>query len=751
VQNVNDPADDLHDSDGDNGMLHAGFSTIAFTTKAFGQNNHTLDFGFYKPEPLIDIEKATNAVDADVAPGPLLDVGDAVTWSYVITNIGNEILDHVSASDDQEGVITCPKTTLAVSESMTCTSKNGTAVLGAYENNGSVTADGNVSGLSTSDSDLSHYTVPEVSIGSVVWNDLDNDGIQDAGESGISGVVVTLLDNAGVPVAGVATQTTVANGRYYFDHIPEGDYKVQIDMSGTNGYTPSNTQVVNANNDVDNDSNIAETLAGGIYRSGTVTLTNDGEPTEANGLAGTDDADNADDDNGNMTVDFGFYKPVPRIDIQKATNTVDADVAPGPLLHVGDDVNWTYVVTNTGNEQLDNIVVSDDKGVVVTCPQTMLAIGASMTCTGTGTAVLGAYENNGSVTADGNVSGLSTSDSDLSHYTGHIFDLALTKTLAEGQSSSVAPGESVTFTITIYNQGTLDATNIQISDYIPTGLALNDGAWSQAGTIATLKAPIAILAGGASTTVNITFTLAADFSDNSLRNFAEISSADNAIGVLDEDSTMDDDEGNDGAALDDEINNTNNDEDDHDYAEIHTFYHIGTHFWIDQNDNNTYDGPSVDKPIAGAKVELLDENGNKLYWTDDKNTSLTTDATAYPAETVTSADGEYGFDVPAGTYRVHFEIPQSLKDEGYDFVDQGENSDDNVNVSTANTSGITKTVTLGGGNGSKSADLTLDAAVNCACSGITSDSGDALSTLSLLLMLLLTLSSGLLFVRREEV
>ena len=116
-------------------------------------------------------------------------------------------------------------------------------------------------------------------------------------------------------------------------------------MSGTTGYTAANTQNPNANDDVDNDSNIATTV-GQVYTSGVVTLSNNGEPIESTGLAGTDDDDNGDDDNGNMTVDFGFFAPVPLVDVEKSTNGDDADVAPGPFLHVGDVVTWDYIVTN---------------------------------------------------------------------------------------------------------------------------------------------------------------------------------------------------------------------------------------------------------------------------------------------------------------------------------------------------------------------------------------------------------------------
>lgn len=42
-------------------------------------------------------------------------------------------------------------------------------------------------------------------------------------------------------------------------------------------------------------------------------------------------------------------------------------------------------------------------------------------------------------------------------------------------------GDDVVFRIEVFNQGNVDATNIEITDYIPAGLILNDNAWSQAG------------------------------------------------------------------------------------------------------------------------------------------------------------------------------------------------------------------------------------------------------------------------------
>lgn len=64
------------------------------------------------------------------------------------------------------------------------------------------------------------------SIGDFVWEDLNNDGIQDPGEPGIEGVVVNLL----YPVddSELATTTTDSNGLYYFTNLGAGQYKIEF-------------------------------------------------------------------------------------------------------------------------------------------------------------------------------------------------------------------------------------------------------------------------------------------------------------------------------------------------------------------------------------------------------------------------------------------------------------------------------------------------------------------------------------------
>jgi hypothetical protein len=108
------------------------------------------------------------------------------------------------------------------------------------------------------------------------------------------------------------------------------------------------------------------------------------------------------------------------VSIRKSTNGADANDAPGPTITVGTTVNWTYEVTNTGTVALTGVVVVDDRGVSVTCGQASLAVGQSMTCTGSGPATLGQYRNVGKVTA--NWTGGQVTASDPSHYLGVVPD-----------------------------------------------------------------------------------------------------------------------------------------------------------------------------------------------------------------------------------------------------------------------------------------------------------------------------------------
>jgi large repetitive protein len=82
------------------------------------------------------------------------------------------------------------------------------------------------------------------SIGDRVWNDLNGDGVQDAGENGIAGVdVFADLNNNGVWDSGEPKSTTNASGNYLLSGLTAGTYVVRVDpvdIAAVNvGYGPT--------------------------------------------------------------------------------------------------------------------------------------------------------------------------------------------------------------------------------------------------------------------------------------------------------------------------------------------------------------------------------------------------------------------------------------------------------------------------------------------------------------------------------
>jgi len=150
-------------------------------------------------------------------------------------------------------------------------------------------------------------TVKGLSLGNMVWDDLDYSGTHDAGEAGVKDVVVQLWDpgadhliggsgpNADVQIG--ASKLTSAFGTYSFQNLLPGFYYVRV-------LPPSNLPVpggnpVDADNNVDNDNNAAQQPDGygGVIYGPVVELTTSGEPV----------ADDGDDDT-DFTVDFGLYR-----------------------------------------------------------------------------------------------------------------------------------------------------------------------------------------------------------------------------------------------------------------------------------------------------------------------------------------------------------------------------------------------------------------------------------------------------------
>lgn len=322
----------------------------------------------------VDIEKATNGQDADSPPGPVVFVGSPVLWTYVVSNTGGRDLVNIAVTDDQGVPVSCPGTTLGAGESFVCTG-NGTAQAGQYANVGTVMAE-MPDGTVVSDSDASHYfgqTTATVGI-----------------EKRTNGF------DADVPPGPILAVGSAVAWTYEVTNLGP-DPLTNVTVTDDQGVTVScpGTALAAGESMTCTGNGVAQT--GQYSNVGTVTATLPSQEL----VAASD-----------LSHYFGQT-----LSLEKATNGVDADTPPGPSIPAGAAVSWTYTVTNLGTEALTGVSVTDDQGVIVTCPGDTLGGGESMVCTGNGTAVPGQYANVGFATATTPRDETLTA-SDPSHYFG---------------------------------------------------------------------------------------------------------------------------------------------------------------------------------------------------------------------------------------------------------------------------------------------------------------------------------------------
>jgi LPXTG-site transpeptidase (sortase) family protein len=76
------------------------------------------------------------------------------------------------------------------------------------------------------------YQQQDASIGDLIWNDADGDGVKDGAESGINGVRVYIdSNNSGSYEGGELTAITNAVGAYTISDLPAGTYRVRVDTT----------------------------------------------------------------------------------------------------------------------------------------------------------------------------------------------------------------------------------------------------------------------------------------------------------------------------------------------------------------------------------------------------------------------------------------------------------------------------------------------------------------------------------------
>jgi protocatechuate 3,4-dioxygenase beta subunit len=366
--NYNGVAGDHHDSDGDT-SINAGFATALLSTEEAGHNNHTYDFGFFRPFSL------GNRVWLDADNNGLLETGelgiDGVSVSLFLDadangvpdDLGSPVLSTTTANGGYYRFDDLPADSYVVR--INPSNFTGAGILVGYSsstpasaapngnadnddngiNNAAPATNGILSGVITlgpnADEPLNETDVlgadqgaPDAqanltvdfgffalySLGNQVWDDRNNDGLLNNGETGVDGVAVRLYrdtNNDNTPDGAAIATTTTANGGYYlFTELVAGNYLVEIvapaGYKSSTGYLDATISdyepAPDPDNDINNDDN-GTTLSGQTIRSNTVTLSWGAEPSN-DGAMPSGYTDAALNNNANYTVDFGIYRPM---------------------------------------------------------------------------------------------------------------------------------------------------------------------------------------------------------------------------------------------------------------------------------------------------------------------------------------------------------------------------------------------------------------------------------------------------------
>lgn len=305
-----------------------GTANAAARALAAGERADNVDFGYAPPLPRPDFTLTKVASIDEGYPG------DLVTYVFTVTNTGNVPLPGLVVTDDKLGYIGTVSLGLGESRQLFKTDYAlpvcGTAGLTVVNRcDGTTVTTGFCSLPNTATATWETLTrtakdcvdiLPFGKIGDYVWEDLDRDGVQDAGEPPLAGVTLTLSG------ARSATAVTDAAGAYLFTDLKAGAYVV--DSGGKAGYA--------------------------------LTTNNDPLPV-ALGVG-----------QAYLLADFGYWRTAPKIDVTKAADPTfgylyraDPTTWPNTLVPTPLDVTYTAAVTNPGDEPLANVTLTDDPAAIV--------------------------------------------------------------------------------------------------------------------------------------------------------------------------------------------------------------------------------------------------------------------------------------------------------------------------------------------------------------------------------------------------
>ncbi|KAA1257571.1 Serine-aspartate repeat-containing protein D precursor [Rubripirellula obstinata] len=272
-------------------------------------------------------------------------------------------------------------------------------------------------------------------IGDTVFWDHDGSGSQNGGEAGLAGVTVQLqvdLNNDGTDEITLST-TTASDGTYAFNNLPPGAYTVVVTQPAGTTQTADNDGLGTANNS-------------------SVVLTNGNRNDQDFGYNGTGSIGDLVffdyvGDGGVYNAGEGDY-PLGGVDV-----TLNVDVNGDTI----SDFTLTTTTASDGTYSFNNLVAGDYT-ITVDSTDTPDLIGANPT-----------YDANG--TATPNVSTLSltagqnVNTQDFGYHGTPDYNIVID----DGQLAA-DPGESLTYTVTVRNDGTLRGNNAVVTVAFPTNL-----------------------------------------------------------------------------------------------------------------------------------------------------------------------------------------------------------------------------------------------------------------------------------------
>ena len=160
---------------------------------------------------------------------------------------------------------------------------------------------------------------------------------------------------------------------------------------------------------------------------------------------------------------------VPLVSALGLTKTVQT---PPPYV-AGQQVQYLYTVTNTGGSTLTNVAVTDNRvsSANLVCLANVLASGASTTCTGSYTVNTGQADATGRIVNTARATGTTAIGQAVQSPQAQASiavntDIAVTKAVS---NPTPDVGDTVTFTVTAVNNGPAAATNVVITDQLPSG------------------------------------------------------------------------------------------------------------------------------------------------------------------------------------------------------------------------------------------------------------------------------------------